>query len=734
MMNLHGPLGLSRFAFGLAVTMLPLLGETIPAFPSDPQQDEERTCFQTSQPWSPQGNLRSDVALVYHIGKDLPQRLASWRLRGYKVHVMTGVAWGDYQDFLYGKYDGVNHESDVQTDRDGKKIGHGGDVYYISPSVAYGTYLSDGIERALAAGAESIHLEEPEFWARAGYSEGFKREWKEHFGSHWIPPHESVDGQWKSSQLKYFLYRRALTQVFQRVQQWNQQHGKKVRCYVPTHSLLNYAHWCIVSPQSSLARIDGCDGYIAQVWTGTARTPNYFRGERAERTFETAFLEYAAMQNLVRSTGRRVWYLNDPIEDNPRHDWNDYQRNWESTLVASLLQPEVWHYEVAPWPERIFREKYPRDAPAEKQQLIPPHYATELQVVMNTLNHMKQSEVIWDAGTTGIGFLVSDSLMFQREQPTPSDPNMAHVYGQALPLLKRGVLVEPVQLENVEIEGILDRFSVLSLSYQGQKPLTREVHTALASWVKTGGALVVVDDDSDPYNHVKEWWNEQGKTTRIPRQHLFEECGLTDRTFSRDGMVVAVGKGSIQWLKKNPVQFSLSTQADDQWTAVIRSAAERAKLSWKEQNHIILRRGPYLIAAGLDASPAGSASRNIAGPWIDLLDHELGVVENYQLKPGNRALLLDLKKFPTTSLSLLASGCKALPLANQPATTAAWTIEGVGDTPGIALFRCARPPQKITLAETVITTSRYDAAQQLLWLKFPNTAAPRVLRLHFAAE
>ena len=56
------------------------------------------------------------------------------------------------------------------------------------------------------------------------------------------------------------------------------------------------------------------------------------RVARKERTFETAFLEYGAMQNLVRASGRRVWYLNDPIEDNPNHDWNDYRTNWESTL------------------------------------------------------------------------------------------------------------------------------------------------------------------------------------------------------------------------------------------------------------------------------------------------------------------------------------------------------------------------------------------------------------------
>jgi hypothetical protein len=48
--------------------------------------------------------------------------------------------------------------------------------------------------------------------------------------------------------LKYFLYRRALQQVFSHVQAYNQRTGRKVRCYVPTHSLINYAHWCIVSP------------------------------------------------------------------------------------------------------------------------------------------------------------------------------------------------------------------------------------------------------------------------------------------------------------------------------------------------------------------------------------------------------------------------------------------------------------------------------------------------------
>ena len=209
---------------------------------------------------------------------DLPDRIATWRDHGYRIHVMTGVSWGNYQDYLYGRFDGINHEDEAQTVSDGHKSSHGGDVYYMCPGTNYGKFLCVGVQRALDAGAEAIHLEEPEFWVSAGYSEGFKREWRAFYGDDWQPPHSSPDAQWRASKLKYFLYRRALQQVFDYVQAYNQRTGRHVRCYVPTHSLLNYAHWRIVSPESSLAQLNGCDGYIAQVWTGTARTPNLYRG------------------------------------------------------------------------------------------------------------------------------------------------------------------------------------------------------------------------------------------------------------------------------------------------------------------------------------------------------------------------------------------------------------------------------------------------------------------------
>jgi hypothetical protein len=168
-------------------------------------------------------------------------------------------------------------------------------------------------------------------------------------------------------------------------------YGRTLRCFVPTHSLINYTQWGIISPQSRLLDVPTCDGYVAQVWTGTARTPNVYEGRSKERTFETAFLEYGIMQELVRGTDRRIWFLHDPVEDNPRYTWEDYRRNYQCTLVASLLHPAVWRYEVTPWPHRVFGGRYRREATGMAEG-IPPAYATELLVAMNSFARVRNQD------------------------------------------------------------------------------------------------------------------------------------------------------------------------------------------------------------------------------------------------------------------------------------------------------------------------------------------------------
>ncbi len=193
------------------------------------------------------------------------------------------------------------------------------------------------------------------------------------------------------------------------------------------------------------------------------------------------------MQELVRGTNRRMWFLHDPIEDNPRHDWNDYRANYICTLIASLLQPDVWHYEVAPWPSRVFQGRYPHGSPQATG--IPAPYATTLAVVFNQLRDMRQTDIDYGDATRGIGVFLSDSAMFQRAAPAftsgvvkdeqdvtrPSEREVRMLtgfYGLTLPLLKYGVPIRTVQLDNLaRSPGYLDQYRVLVLSYEFMKPM-----------------------------------------------------------------------------------------------------------------------------------------------------------------------------------------------------------------------------------------------------------------------
>src|SRR5215467_3898646 len=80
------------------------------------RRTEQRLSFQTSQPWSPRTNLNADVVMVYGIGSNTESRIETWVQHGYVPSVMTGVAWGSYQDYLDGRFDGQNHMDQAQKD------------------------------------------------------------------------------------------------------------------------------------------------------------------------------------------------------------------------------------------------------------------------------------------------------------------------------------------------------------------------------------------------------------------------------------------------------------------------------------------------------------------------------------------------------------------------------------------------------------------------------------------
>ncbi|MDU1891873.1 MAG: hypothetical protein E6767_14390 [Dysgonomonas sp.] len=696
------------------------------------QNEKAKTVFQTSRAWSPSIDSRADAAIVYGVGgnpsdksKRIPfeQRVQSWRDRGYTAQFMTGIAWGEYQDYFMGKWDGKeNHLREGQKTLAGDTIFHGHMVPYIVPTADFIRYMKETqIKRVIDAGITTIYLEEPEFWMRAGYSDAFKEEWQRYYGFAWRAQHESPENTYLANKLKYHLYYNALDEVFTYAKEYGKSKGMDIKCYVPTHSLVNYTSWQIVSPEASLASLDCIDGYIAQVWTGTSREPTFYNGVEKERVFENAFLEYGSVQSMTAPTGRRTYFLTDPIEDRAK-DWQDYKVNYQATFAAQLLYPNIADFEVMPWPERIYEGLYRTSGNSDKRERIPRHYSTQMQIMYNTLNDIQVSANKVN-GTSGIGVLMANSLMFQRfpDHDGYEDPRFSSFYGQTFPLLKRGVPVELVHIENTPYANTFKDLKVLIVSYSNMKPLEPKYHDYIANWVKKGGVLVYCGEDIDPYQSVMEWWNKDGNNYKTPSSHLFEKLSLAQNP--EEGKYT-YGKGSVYVLREDPKHFVLKKENDNKFFSTVEKAYNEMnkKNTLITKNNLYLERGAYIIAAVMDESISDEPLK-LSGLYIDLFDKDLPVLSQKIINPGEQAYLYDIKKIKDRKKAKVLCGASRVYDELQTTKSYSFIAKSPENTTNVSrVFLPKKPIQVFINNEEQKDTNLYwDDNSKTYFLTFENS-------------
>lgn len=690
---------------------------------SSVSSEPSKTTFQSSRAWMPEIDNRADAVMIYGVGGNpsdksrrmsLEERISSWKDRGYTTDFMTGIAWGEYQDYFTGQWDGKWHLDEGQVQADGDTIWHGHLVPYIVPTENYLKYFKEKhIKRVIDAGITSIYLEEPEFWARAGYSEAFKREWKAYYGTDWRPQDESPEATYLSSKLKYHLYYRALNEAFTYAKEYGRSKGLDIKCYVPTHSLLNYSQWQIVSPEASLASLPCVDGYIAQVWTGTSREPDYYNGVLKERVFETAYLEYGCMSSMTAPTGRTVWFLTDPIEDRAR-DWEDYKRNYHATFVAQLLYPQINTYEIMPWPERIYTGLYRKSPDSDERIRIPQDYATMMQIMTNALQQMPCSSNKL-SGTHGIGVMMSNSLMFQRF-PTHDgydDPQLANFYGLAMPLVKHGIPAEIVHMENLGFKKTLENVKVLLMTYSNMKPMDKVSHKYLADWVRKGGKLIYAGRDNDPFQSVSEWWNNDGNDFKAPSDHLFSLMGISA---GAEGGLYKYGKGEVMIIRQDPKEFVLNRDG----AAVLMDAVRTLFPGEVEiKNNFILERGPYTLAAVLDENPGGRPIIK-TGKYVNLFDPKLPVMSGVIIAPGNQGFFFDLSKVDNYKPMIIASAARSYD-ENTGKDFFSYTAKAPANTVNVSRILLPAEPKSVTVNGTeVFDETSWDAASNTYRITFDN--------------
>ena len=446
-----------------------------------------RSCYQTGADYTPRLDLATD-ALILHSFDAV--RLANWKARGYPVFLMGG-----FRDGL--PYAEANPHA-VQRRKDGSPIEIDAS-FYLTPTPARIEMLIHQYLQMLDAGADAVCPEEPEYWADAGYEEAFQQLYQARLGVAWTPPDESHAARWRADRLKAQLMNEAVFAIL------NAARARKpsAKRMVAVHSPLNYALWRICLAHNALLFSENSpvEEVIGQVWSDTVRTPIPYDGDYRAEPFALAYLEYASLAGLMRDSGKRLWFLSDPLSDTLNRPIAEHQQFYFNTLVASLMFPEATGYEILPWPERIFGN-------------VPADYATVILSAARACEAIaQQPSATIDAGVEGIGLLFSDSMTAVRGAPEVAPVEDMMALGVAL--VNAGVPLTLHSFQRLAERPLPRGVRVLLWTPETVKPLREAELRALADWVQNGGWLFIVGG-TNGYDAIPEMpWQRAGQPTPL---------------------------------------------------------------------------------------------------------------------------------------------------------------------------------------------------------------------------
>lgn len=506
------------------------------AVKTEPISKDPHSSFFYSDYFHPGMATGTDAIILYYIGKTMnPYVYSTWRDKGYAPQMV-----------LHSRYAGTDvppKDADVQTDRDGRKIGvsfasKGAELKWIEVgpidpdfekkmeakygpnlTISYDYYhvpsegrsgLAEGhYSRPMSMNLYGAGFDEPDYWSRSGYSQVFKDEWQKYYGSPWQAPHSNIDNRYKAEKLKAIMERRHIETILAGMKKLD----PSVKTILEMHSQMNSQMGGFTAAYHDLTMIPALQEVVAEVWMGTSQIPTPLAGKREPRIFELGYLEYSSFHHLLRGTGKKLWFMMDPKEDMPGRAEAEYHNSFIENLLASMMFPQIDDYIPIIWPNRIYGQ-------------VSKEYETIINTVTGALcDFWQYRNGKLKSGSKGIATFISDSMGRQTSDPHPS--NFDGLFGLTLPLVCKGVPVEILSLDRTAEPGYLDKFKVLLLTYEYLKPDKPEMNKAIAEWCRSGGTLVFLNK-VDPYCEVKEsWWRKAGYAS--PAEHLFEQFSIDIR-------------------------------------------------------------------------------------------------------------------------------------------------------------------------------------------------------------
>ena len=197
----------------------------------------------------------------------------------------------------------------------------------------------------------------------------------------------------------------------------------------------------------------------------------------------------------------------------------------------------------------------------------------------------------------------------------------------------------------------------------------------------------------------------------------------------------AVGKGYVLYESQSPAALTYLPDGGNRVYDLVQRADKSAHLALKETNALVLRRGPYVVAAGLDKDPgvsqqASAHAATVTGDLINLFDADLSESSEVAVQPGTRALLLDVNYFTTSTPRILAASAK-ITAEHASEGSLVFEAEGIDQTNAVVRILSTKAPREITVNGQRLDPGQYRQSGRTLLLHFVNTATPQQIKVIF---
>ena len=676
---------------------------------------QAKTIYQVNIFYDPKVAIDADTVIVHRHGRSnsLNSAIKSWQDKNFLVGRMFFVDSDARNIYTAGKWDGVPHPDDIELGVASNKV-LCVTRPYIVPTKGWTKYLQEMTKRSLDAGAVAIMPEEPLAHSFAGYSKSFKKLWKEYYKFPWQAQDSSEIGRFLTGQLKAEQYLQLELELLKITQQYNKSKNKNVAFVIPIHSIFGNIAGSLTAPLGMSVEAKGIDGYIGQIWTGPINRSMVNYNSDNKSFFCSAYALYDYFVQLTIETDRKLWLLVDPVDDDPKHTWNEYVEWYKHSVAAMLLMSEINSYEIMPWPDRIFMPGYQTGGgtPAPEDFRIRVLAITQvLQDIpkggewlpINSSSKIKKN-------TEKIAVAIADSAMYLNKVPKLQGP-----YGMLMPLISRGIPVSSFVMERVQDKNYADLYKMIILSYEDFKPVKPEMNIALAEWVKRGGSLIILGSDEDELDKADYfWWHKLGY--KSPVEHLIAQLNKP-KALKRHWQF---GKGNVLRNKISSREFAISEKASKIYLPLVKEAVKKSNIFGKFEapGNFCMKRGDYVIAHSI------KKEISMKGKFIDIFDTSLPVVDNINLNPGESGLYKDITE-------ILRNGKKPTVLQathrlisqEYKNKSLKFIVKGPAETPAVArLFIPGKKKINVTAVnskgEKVKVEIKKDKETYLL--KFPN--------------